>query len=861
MALSFVGRDGSFRLEHAERISGLYFPLCAEGGLKSCVTPRLGGDCKLAQESFMLHPVSIQELSDCMESRNFWCRLSDGRCRSMTGFDAGQLISRAECTVEAGLLWHSAHYSSPGFPLESRITSWIAPSMPLAEILRIDIRNRSGGPVGFTPTAAVPLYGRSADNLRDHRHVTSLLHRARCVANGVILKPSWSFDERGHLPNSNSYFVLGMDGSGDAPAEFCMDMPTFTGEGGSLLWPEWVADERPGVQPGARLDGRETIGALRFAPVTLEPGESAEFWLLIGMTQNDTEPVMPQPAELSRSLEETERWWQSASPLRLCSGEPCHDLLLRWVGIQPVLRRIFGCSFLPHHDYGRGGRGWRDLWQDSLGLLLSGEDGLGPQLAAYCGGMRTDGTNATIIGERPGEFQADRNNIVRVWMDHAFWPVLTICEYINMTGDISLLLEEAPYFSDGIVMRGAGRLAEPVKEAPGTVAEHLILSQLAAVHETGEHGALRLRGADWNDALDMAPTRGESVAFSFAYCMSLGLLSDMLDALSESGVTDLELPRRVRLLLGEGARLEDYCRACASGADAEKEKFQTRDIASALRREVGKLGGRLRAQEWLQAGDDGWFNSYYDEDGERAESAGPGSERMMLTGQVFALMSGAADDRQAAQLVHAARRLLFEPGLGGYRLNTDFGDRPNRLGRMFAFAYGTKENGAVFSHMAVMYAYALYQRGFVAEGYEALTSLFGQSLNFEVSRIYPGIPEYFDPEGRGAYHYLTGAAAWTLRTVVEQMYGIRGRLGSLCVEPKLLARQFDKSGEVSVRLRFGGLSWELVYLNPSSLDWGRYRVEAALDGRPLPGGTVPRELMAQAAPGSHHRLEVFLKEK
>ena len=233
----------------------------------------------------------------------------------------------------------------------------------------------------------------------------------------------------------------------------------------------------------------------------------------------------------------------------------------------------------------------------------------------------------------------------------------------------------------------------------------------------------------------------------------------------------------------------------------------------------------------------------------------------MLTGQVFALMSGAADDRQAAQLVHAARRLLFEPGLGGYRLNTDFGDRPNRLGRMFAFAYGTKENGAVFSHMAVMYAYALYQRGFVAEGYEALTSLFGQSLNFEVSRIYPGIPEYFDPEGRGAYHYLTGAAAWTLRTVVEQMYGIRGRLGSLCVEPKLLARQFDKSGEVSVRLRFGGLSWELVYLNPSSLDWGRYRVEAALDGRPLPGGTVPRELMAQAAPGSHHRLEVFLKEK
>ena len=31
---------------------------------------------------------------------------------------------------------------------------------------------------------------------------------------------------------------------------------------------------------------------------------------------------------------------------------------------------------------------------------------------------------------------------------------------------------------------------------------------------------------------------------------------------------------------------------------------------------------------------------------------------------------------------------------------------------MFGFAYGEKENGAVFSHMTVMFAYALYQRGF-----------------------------------------------------------------------------------------------------------------------------------------------------
>ncbi len=34
---------------------------------------------------------------------------------------------------------------------------------------------------------------------------------------------------------------------------------------------------------------------------------------------------------------------------------------------------------------------------------------------------------------------------------------------------------------------------------------------------------------------------------------------------------------------------------------------------------------------------------------------------------------------------------------------------------MFGFAYGEKENGAVVSHMAVMYANALYKQGFIKE--------------------------------------------------------------------------------------------------------------------------------------------------
>jgi cellobiose phosphorylase len=98
-----------------------------------------------------------------------------------------------------------------------------------------------------------------------------------------------------------------------------------------------------------------------------------------------------------------------------------------------------GNSFLPYHDYGRGGRGWRDLWQDVLALLMMERGDVSEMLLGYFGGVRADGSNATIIGSQPGEFRADRNNIPRVWMDHGAWPLLTTRLYIDQSGDLEFL--------------------------------------------------------------------------------------------------------------------------------------------------------------------------------------------------------------------------------------------------------------------------------------------------------------------------------------------------------------------------------------------------------------------------------------
>ena len=141
-----------------------------------------------------------------------------------------------------------------------------------------------------------------------------------------------------------------------------------------------------------------------------------------------------------------EFWRKKLDTLQVETGDARFDGWLRWVAVQPILRRLFGNSFMPYHDYGRGGRGWRDLWQDILVLLLMEPTNVDEMLLGNFAGVRIDGSNATIIGAAPGEFKADRNNIPRVWMDHGAWPFLTAKLYIDQTGDLDFLLKEQSYF-------------------------------------------------------------------------------------------------------------------------------------------------------------------------------------------------------------------------------------------------------------------------------------------------------------------------------------------------------------------------------------------------------------------------------
>jgi len=521
----------------------------------------------------------------------------------------------------------------------------------------------------------------------------------------------------------------------------------------------------------------------------------------------------------------------------------------------------------------------------------SADGGVRDLLFSSYAGVRSDGSNATIIGAKPGEFKADRNNIPRVWMDHGAWPLLTTQLYLNATDDLEFLLQDQVYFKDQFTSRAQSLdLAWKPEDGTqlktangdtyrGSILEHLLIQHLTAFFNVGEHNIIRLEGADWNDGMDMARRRGESVAFTALYAGNLRALSELALALTTRGLTEVDVVAELLMLLdtlsdpvdysavdAKQARLAAYFSTVQPAISGAKVAVELRVLAQDLAAKADWLTEHLQRQEWLENAEGfGWFNGYYDEDGQRIEGDHPKGVRMTLAGQTFALLGDVATAEQARAIVAAADRYLYAENMGGYRLNTDFGDVLLNLGRCFGYAYGHKENGAMFSHMAVMYANALYRRGLVHEGHKALDDIYRHCRDFAVSRMYPGIPEYVNPRGRGMYPYLTGSASWYLLTLANEVFGVKGQRGALLLEPKLVAAQFDTNGEAAIHTLFADRQLRVVYHNPARLEYGNYAIDAiTLNGEPVSfehrehAAWLPRATLMALAEGETHTLDVQL---
>lgn len=792
--------------------NGYYLPLFNLNGMKSTITPFFAGDLKTDYHHYAIAPISELGLYHLSNQRNVIFKVNQ-KTYYLNGQTENQQNDQVTYSIKG--LTQKVVRQNRLFSLVT--TSYVATKHNL-EVHQIVLTNKTNKTIDIDLTTAVPIYGRSADNLHDHRHVTSLLQQIRVVEQGILVQPTLSFDERGHQKNHHIYSVCATTNFKKANRY----QPIYDDfiAGGSLQFPKGLTSS---VEVGYQYQGYEAIGAIGFDHIKLPSQQSLELYLTIGIHEHE-EQIMEHARYQTKDqfeagyLEALELFESLNDYIDFSIESEARSNQLSYVTIQPILRRYFGNSYLPHHDYGHGGRGWRDLWQDLLALIMTNDPSVESLLIANFAGVRIDGSNATIIGDQIGEFKADRNQIVRVWSDHGAWPLLTTKMYIDETGNLDFILKKQTYFSDQFThytakhrtIEKGTQLKHKESVYQGTLLEHLLLQNVVGHLNTGEKGFVKLEDADWNDGLDMAKKQGETVAFTHFYASNLLILAELIEKLSSQTIE--LIPSLYQLISGEISLTQYF--DDVSDFNQNAEQYPKEPIILKLRKLAKERIEHLGKAAWIGT----HYQSYVNNDGVFADQ----SNTMNLTGQTMALLAQTATPEQAGKLAEKTKELLYDSGVGGYRLNSNYQEILTNMGRAFGFAYGHKENGAVFSHMAIMYAYGLYQYNLVDDAHQAVFTLL-QRAEHPDSNVLAGIPEYFNDRGIGKYIYLTGSASWLVKLLRTQTFGIEMDYGVLQLKPKLKDTDFiDDKASISTYLF--GTKRTITYFNPKGLDYPNYAV-------------------------------------
>ncbi|MCH2055613.1 MAG: NdvB protein [Thalassotalea sp.] len=367
--------------------------------------------------------------------------------------------------------------------------------------------------------------------------------------------------------------------------------------------------------------------------------------------------------------------------------------------------------------------------------------------------------------------------------DANIWLPILLQAYLDETNDVDLLMQQVPF-------------ADTDKFEP--VYRHIELALYFILGKRDQRGLCYIEQGDWCDPLNMAGHKGLGVSSWLTMALSFSIKC-WIDIVSYYGQAIAELKDRIGELEQQQAALNDainqYC--------------------------------------WHQD----WYSRGITDEGRPFGTADDREGRIYLNPQSWALLCGAATLAKKFSLLNEVERQLNTP-FGTMMLAPSYTKVQEDIGRLTQKYPGTAENGSVYNHAAIFYAYALYQVGEHNQAYQVLVKLMPNEQDILQRGQLPNfIPNYY----RGAYYQLpshagrsshlmnTGTVAWFYRCVIEELYGLKGRAGKLQVNPKLP----DCINRLAGQREFMGANFEFV-IEKASIE----KLTVWLDGQKLAGNIV-----------------------
>ncbi|MBQ9412378.1 MAG: hypothetical protein IJU29_04670 [Oscillospiraceae bacterium] len=462
--------------------------------------------------------------------------------------------------------------------------------------------------------------------------------------------------------------------------------------------------------------------------------------------------ALTDPETAERALKETlEQWEALLGRFSLRSPALALDKLVNgWAGYQAIACRLLGRSSV----YQSGGAyGFRDQLQDAVNVILLRSGIAREQILRCCSRQYVEG-DVQHWWHEGGE--TPRGVRTRC-SDDLLWLPWAVAEYVEKTGDRTVLTEAVPYLSSPPLAEGERDRYEaaPVSDLSETVWRHCGRAVACVMNRgTGPNGLLWMGSGDWNDGFDAAG--GESVWLSWFFLLTAEKISPILERCGE-----------------DAGPLRAFCDGLANAAE--------------------------------NAWDGEWYRRGYYASGAPMGSAGNRECRIDSLAQSFAVLCGRADPKRAGNAVERAAEALYDREHGLVRLFTPPFAGQEHPGYLESYGPGFRENGGQYTHGALWLVMALLRCGKTELGWELLRAMLPADKTpapWECEPFVLSADVYAAPghAGQAGWSWYTGAAGWMLRVVTEDLLGLRLRDGRLTIQPNL-PRSWSGYTAVCGRLR------------------------------------------------------------
>ncbi|RJP60977.1 MAG: hypothetical protein C4541_02980 [Candidatus Auribacter fodinae] len=570
----------------------------------------------------------------------------------------------------------------------------------------------------------------------------------------------------------------------------------FYGRYGSIEKPMMLID---GNLSNTIVEGEDMVGVFK-KDVTLAPGKEIEFVVVLGydIDQTKVASYIKKYKSLAGAKAELARvkeyYVEAVNRITVKTPDPNFNLMTNIWGKYQLYAITCWRGTSQYHG-GEGGLGYRDTAQDIEGLLSVQMDLAMEKLEKILFWQYNSGHAVSGFSDIEGSWDKDADGLT-MKSDVAVWLPYTVISYVKETGNVDFLKKVFKFHNGG----------------EATVYEHILRAVRFLYKERGAHGLPLLRKADWNDAYDHVGIRlkGESVWLGMALARACKQMKELAEFLG-----DTEVVKEMQ------------------------EKYDTLSII------INKEG-------W----DGEWYLAAYNDFGRKMGSNENAEGKVPLNSQTWAILANVVPKDRLASILDKIDNYLSTP-YGPALFAPVYTDFDETIGRVTAFAPGTKENAAVFSHAC---AFKIVADCTVGRGDEALESfrrlcpMSPAKQDHDHYKVEPYVwaeyvigPGNKHNYGEGSFTWNTGTTPWMFIAATEWILGARRDFKGLLIDP-CLPKEWK---ECSIKRPFRGAIYEIEIKNPEGVNKGVKSV--TVDGKLIEGN-----LIKPHGDGKVHKVSVVM---